>query len=61
MNKVLIESVLASDSKALTAIQQKLNTWITTGLLVKYEIHTTATHVVFNICMKKEAKSNNEL
>ena len=55
MNKVIIESILASDDKALTKMQAKLNTWITTSLLIKYELHTTATHVVFNICMKKEA------
>jgi hypothetical protein len=55
MNKVVIESILASDAKDLTKMQAKINTWITTGLLIKYEIHTTATHVVFNICMKKEA------
>jgi hypothetical protein len=52
--KVLIVSVLASDQKALTSQQAKLNQWITTGLLVKYEIHTTGEYVVFNICMNKQ-------
>ena len=53
--KVLIESILASDSKALTQMQMKLNQWITAGTLKKYEIHTTGEYVVFNICKKKEA------
>ena len=52
--KILIESILASDNVALTKFQAKLNTWITTRLLVKYELHTTATHVVFNVCMLKD-------
>jgi hypothetical protein len=54
-HKVIIECILASDAKAITQMQAKINTWMTTSLLVKYELHTTATHVVFNICMKKEA------
>jgi len=53
MYKVLIESVNASDQKAIKDIQQKLNTWQTIKKLVKYEIHTTSTHVVFNICLFK--------
>ena len=53
--KVQIFTVLASDQGALTAVQQKLNQWLTTGLLAKYEMHATATHIVFNICLKKGA------
>lgn len=53
--KVLIESILASDQKALTKMQAKINQWMTTGLLKKYEMHTTSEHVVFNILKKKEA------
>ncbi len=55
MYRVLIESVDASDEKAIKDIQQKLNQWKTTKLLVKYEMHTTATHVVFNICLLKSS------
>lgn len=55
MNRILIESILASDAKALTQLQQKLNTWITTGLLISYKAQTTATHIVFIVCLKKEA------
>lgn len=52
--KVKIIAVLASDEKALTAVQQKLNQWMTTGMLKKYEMQTSAEHVIFNICLHKE-------
>lgn len=51
--KVQIFSIIASDQTAIKGVQQKINQWITTGLLKKYEMHTTATHIVFNICLKK--------
>lgn len=51
--KVLIESISASDSKALTQMQMKINQWITTGILKKYEIHTTSEYVVFNVLKNK--------
>ena len=54
--KVEIISVECSDSKAIVGVQQKINVWITTGVLVKYEMLTTATHIVFNICKIKDAK-----
>jgi len=50
---VVIESVDCADKTAIAKVQQKLNTWKTTGILVKYEMHTTATHIVFNICRIK--------
>ncbi len=52
--KVKIIAVQASDAKAITDVQQKLNTWITTGMLKKYDMHTAAEHIVFNILMLKE-------
>ena len=52
--KVKIIAVPASDAKAITDVQQKLNTWITTGMLKKYDMHTAAEHIVFNILMYKE-------
>lgn len=51
--KVEIVSIEASDADALTDVQKKINQWITIGILAKYEIHTTSTHVIFNICRKK--------
>lgn len=54
MHRVDIFTILASDQQALTQMQQKINQWLTTKLLVKYDIHTTSTHVIFNICRKKE-------
>lgn len=53
--KVLIESILASDQAALTKMQAKINQWMTTGLLKKYNIYTTSEYVIFNICKKKES------
>ena len=53
--KVKIFSVKAEDNSSLTSVQTKINQWITTGLLKKYEMHTTATHIVFNVLLKKEA------
>lgn len=53
--KVKIFSVLADDNASITGVQTKINQWITTGLLKKYEMHTTATHIIFNVCLKKEA------
>jgi len=53
--RVDFEVILATDAKAITLMQSKINQWITKGELKKYEIHTTATHIVFNICRKKSA------
>lgn len=54
MHRVDIFSILASDSAELTKMQTRLNQWLTNGSLVKYNIHTTSTHIVFNVCRKKE-------
>jgi hypothetical protein len=51
---VVIESVDCTDAQAITKVQAKINQWNTIGILVKYEMHTTATHIVFNICKLKE-------
>ena len=53
--KVLIETVDASDANAIKAMQKKINQWMTTGLLKKYELLSAGNCIVFNICMKKEA------
>lgn len=52
--KIQLFSISADDAQELASMQKKLNTWITTGLLKKYEMHTTATHVIFNICLTKK-------
>ena len=54
--RVEIVSVLASDKKGLTAMQQKINQWITIGKLKKYEIHTAGEYIVFNIAMLKDTE-----
>lgn len=51
--KVVIEVVDANDVEARTKVQAKINQWITKGVLKKYDMHTTATHIVFNICKVK--------
>tara|TARA_R110000803_G_scaffold67338_1_gene129022 strand:+ start:361 stop:531 length:171 start_codon:yes stop_codon:yes gene_type:complete len=53
--KVQLFSVPCDEPSALTAVQQKLNQWQTIGLLIKYEMHTTATHIIFNVALRKEA------
>jgi len=52
--RVDIISVLATDSKALTGVQSKLNQWLTKDELIKYEMHTTGEHIIFNICRKTQ-------
>lgn len=43
-----------SDNQAeLVKTQQKINQWITTGVLVKYEIHTQEGYILFNVCRMK--------
>lgn len=54
--KVLIEAISASDAAGIAAMQKKINQWITTGKLAKYEIHTAAETLVFNIALYKETK-----
>ena len=51
--RVDIISVPADEQEVITAVQQKINQWLTKGELKKYEIHTTSTHIVFNIARKK--------
>jgi hypothetical protein len=55
--RVDIVSIEANDTKGITDIQSKINQWITKGELAKYEIHTTASHIIFNICRKKTEAS----
>ena len=52
--KIDIITVPGDNQKELTKVQAKINQWITTDQLKKYEVFTTATHVIFNICRKKE-------
>jgi hypothetical protein len=54
MYRVDLFSVLASDSKELMKMQVRLNQWMTKGTLKKYEMSTTATHIIFNVCRTKE-------
>lgn len=53
MYRIDLFSIIASDSAELTKMQTKLNQWLTAGTLKKFQVHTTATHVIFNVCRKK--------
>ena len=54
--KVVIDSIKADDASGLTKQQTKINQWITTGILKKYEIHTAGEYVIFNILRNKEGQ-----
>lgn len=52
MYKVQFEIVPAADHKK---VQQKINTWLTTGHLKKYEIHVLPTgDLFFNLLVVKK-------
>ena len=51
--KVQLISVPAENTGEISKIQAKINTWITTKILIKYDVHTTATHILFNILKSK--------
>lgn len=51
--RVEIITVLASEQKAITQVQQKINQWMTIGLLKKYEILSCGENIIFNILLKK--------
>jgi hypothetical protein len=53
MYRIDLFSILASDSAELTKMQTKLNQWLTAGTLKKFQVHATATHVIFNVCRRK--------
>jgi hypothetical protein len=54
MYRIDLFTILASDSAELMKMQVRLNQWLTKGILKKYQVHTTATHIIFNVCRKKE-------
>ena len=51
-SRVIIEAIPVSE---LPAMQKKINQWITTGILRKYQISIIGDQILFNICLKKEA------
>ena len=51
--KILLETMPASDSKAIKEMQKKLNQWITTGKLKKYEMKACGDLLAFNILLYK--------
>jgi len=54
--RVDLYAVLVSNDQEVTAMQTKLNQWLTAGTILKYTIHTTSTHALFNVCRRKDAE-----
>ncbi len=54
MIRVDIFSFFASDVGELLKMQTRLNQWLAAGTLKKYEVHTTATHIIFNVSRLKD-------
>jgi hypothetical protein len=51
--KVQFVKIAISDDKAIADMQKKINTWLTTGIVKKYEIHPIGNYLFFNICRVK--------
>ena len=49
--------LIPADSKELTGMQQKLNQWITTGQLVKYQTSVVGTQILFEIIRIKQQET----
>jgi hypothetical protein len=57
-SKYRVDLVLVpADSKELTAIQQKLNQWITTQQLVKYQTSVVSDQILFEIIRIKQQET----
>jgi hypothetical protein len=46
--------LVQANSKELVAMQQKLNQWITTGQLVKFQTSVVGDQILFEICRVKQ-------
>lgn len=56
-SKYRVDLVLVTaNSVELTAIQQKLNQWITTGQLVKYQTSVVGDRILFEIIRIKQGE-----
>ena len=53
MKTVLLEAQ-CGDEKKIREIQTKLNQWTTIGLMVKFTTHSSATHWMWQVLLKKE-------
>lgn len=57
-SKYRVDLVLVpANSKELVAIQQKLNQWITTGQLVKYQTSVVSDQILFEIIRIKQQET----
>lgn len=53
--KVYIITVKGDDQESLTAVQRKLNQWMTTEIYIKHEMIPVGNNIVFSITIRKEA------
>lgn len=57
-SKYRVDLVLVpANSKELVAIQQKLNQWITTGQLVKYQTSVVSDQILFEMIRIKQQET----
>ena len=54
MYKVILKTILVTDSENLTKMQQTINQWITTGKLKKYKTTGCGQHILFELCVYKD-------
>lgn len=55
MYKVIFKVINVTDSETLLKMQQTINLWITQGKLKKYKTSVAGEHILFELCVKKEA------
>lgn len=48
--------IIESTQPALTSMQQKLNQWITTSQLVKFETTVVGDKILYTVCRVKQAE-----
>ena len=53
--KMYIVTVKGDDQTSLTAVQRKINQWMTTEIYVQHEMTPVGDNLVFSITIKKEA------
>ena len=54
MYKVILKTILVTDSESLTKMQQTINQWITIGKLKKYKTTGCGQHILFELCVYKD-------
>ena len=55
-NTKSVLEIIKPSNDAMLKMQVKINTWATTGLLIKYQVHTQPDYVLFQILLRKEVE-----